>query len=54
MKIPEGFNFRLIQSLSNEVIEKLEKLRPHSLADAIQIEGITPSAIVTISLFLRN
>ncbi|MDA0617202.1 MAG: tRNA uridine-5-carboxymethylaminomethyl(34) synthesis enzyme MnmG [Proteobacteria bacterium] len=52
--IPQGINFREMKSLSNEVIEKLEKVRPHSLADAMNIEGITPSAIIAISLFLRN
>lgn len=52
--IPQGVNFREIKSLSNEVIEKLEKIRPHCLADAMNIEGITPSAIITISLFLRS
>ncbi len=52
--IPHSIDFHKIQSLSSEVIEKLEKFRPHTLADAISIEGITPSAIIAISLFLRK
>jgi tRNA uridine 5-carboxymethylaminomethyl modification enzyme len=52
--LPQNLDFKKIKSLSNEVIEKLEKFRPHSLADAINIEGITPSAIIAISLFLKN
>jgi len=52
--IPHSIDFHKIQSLSSEVIEKLEKFRPHTLADAMSIEGITPSAIIAISLFLRK
>lgn len=52
--IPQGINFRNIKSLSSEVIEKLERMRPHSLADAMNIEGVTPSAIIAISLYLKK
>ena len=52
--LPQNLDFKKIKSLSNEVIEKLEKFRPHSLADAMNIEGVTPSAIIAISLFLKN
>ncbi|MFT4967135.1 MAG: tRNA uridine 5-carboxymethylaminomethyl modification enzyme [Candidatus Deianiraeaceae bacterium] len=51
---PQKFDFTQIKSLSNEVVEKLAQMRPHSLADAIKIEGVTPSAIVTIALFLKK
>ena len=36
--------------LSDEAIEKLAKFRPHTLADAMNIEGITPSAIKKLTL----
>ncbi len=52
--IPHNIDYSQIQSLSKEVIEKLEKFRPHTLADAMNIEGMTPSAIIAISLFLRK
>jgi tRNA uridine 5-carboxymethylaminomethyl modification enzyme len=52
--IPAGIDYRKIKSLSSEVVEKLEKFRPHSIADAVKIEGITPSAIIAISLFLKH
>ena len=52
--IPHNIDYSQIQSLSKEVIEKLAKFRPHTLADAMNIEGMTPSAIIAISLFLRK
>lgn len=53
IKIPHDINYREIGSLSTEIVEKLEKFRPQTLADVAIIEGITPSAIITLSLFLR-
>jgi len=53
LKIPENLNFRNI-SLSNESIEKLEKIRPLSIAAAKRIPGITPAAITTILVYLRK
>lgn len=52
--IPHDIDYSKMKALSNEVVEKLQKFRPYSIADAMKIEGITPSAIIAISLFLRN
>jgi tRNA uridine 5-carboxymethylaminomethyl modification enzyme len=53
LKIPETINYRSI-SLSNESIEKLEKIKPSSIAAAKRIPGLTPAAITAILVFLRK
>ena len=45
IRIPVGFNFEELVSLSNEAKEKLSKLRPATLAQASRISGINPSDI---------
>ncbi len=47
-RIPEGFAYRGISGLSNELCEKLEKIQPETLDQANRIEGMTPSALVII------
>lgn len=46
--IPQDINYRLIGSLSNEVIQKLEAAKPQTLGAASRIQGVTPPAIVAI------
>ena len=45
VKIPEKFNFNQLASLSFEAKEKLDKIRPQTLAQASRISGIKPSDI---------
>ena len=45
VKIPEKFNFNQLASLSFEAKEKLNKIRPQTLAQASRISGIKPSDI---------
>ena len=45
IKIPEKFNFNKLSSLSFEAKEKLNKIRPQTLAQASRISGIKPSDI---------
>ncbi|ABD45933.1 tRNA uridine-5-carboxymethylaminomethyl(34) synthesis enzyme MnmG [Neorickettsia sennetsu] len=52
--IPSNFDFGAIKSLSSEVIEKLEAVRPETLAQAKRISGVTPAAIVSILIHLRR
>lgn len=53
VRIPEGLNFREIPGLTREAVEKLEDFRPKSVGQAKRIPGLTPAAIVNISLFLK-
>lgn len=54
MKIPLDIDYNLIQSLSNEVREKLLKYRPATIAMAGKIQGITSASIMAIMIYLKN
>jgi tRNA uridine 5-carboxymethylaminomethyl modification enzyme len=53
-RIPEGFDYQVIPGLSNEVKEKLSKIRPISLGQASRISGITPAAVSIIQIYLKK
>jgi tRNA uridine 5-carboxymethylaminomethyl modification enzyme len=52
--IPEGLDYQTIPGLSNEVKEKLSKIRPISLGQASRISGITPAAVTIIQIYLKK
>ncbi|MFH0801264.1 MAG: tRNA uridine-5-carboxymethylaminomethyl(34) synthesis enzyme MnmG [bacterium] len=54
IKIPANFSFRELPALSNEVREKLEKIRPLSLGQASRISGITPVAVSMLMAYLNK
>ncbi|MFH1479474.1 MAG: tRNA uridine-5-carboxymethylaminomethyl(34) synthesis enzyme MnmG [Candidatus Omnitrophota bacterium] len=54
IKIPEGFDFKEVPSLSNEIIEKLNLTRPMNLGQASRISGVTPVAISVLMIYLKK
>lgn len=52
--LPEDFTYRGLPGLSNEVVEKLESIRPRSLGQAARISGITPAAIAVLQVHLKR
>ena len=50
--IPVQFEYRGLPGLSNEVIEKMERVRPRTLGQAGRIPGITPAAISILNMHL--
>lgn len=54
VRIPAEFDYAAVGSLSAEVREKLEKVRPVSLGQAGRIPGVTPAAISILSVMLRS
>lgn len=52
--IPSDFNYMSVKGLSNEVRDKLAARAPATLAQAAQIEGITPAALMVILVALRQ
>lgn len=52
--IPQDFDYEPIQGLSNELKHKLQKLRPVSIAQAEQMEGMTPAAVAILLTQLRR
>lgn len=53
-KIPAGLNFQKVDSLTNEAREKLENSRPETLAEASRIPGISPAAIFSLYIYIKN
>lgn len=53
MKIPEGFDFKTVKGLSNEMVEKFEKFNPPTLQAASQISGVTPAAIEILQIYIK-
>ena len=52
--IPADFDYGAVSSLSGEVRQKLERLRPASLAQAARIEGMTPAALLMVLAHLKS
>ncbi len=54
IRIPAAFEYGAIAGLSAEVRQKLEALRPTSLAQAGRMEGMTPAALMLLLAHLRR
>ncbi len=52
MIIPENFNFDKIQSISIEAKQKLNKIRPRTIAQASRISGVSPSDISVLLIYM--
>ena len=52
-RIPEETYFGDVPGLTREVVEKLTKARPRTIGQAKRIPGMTPAAVVNLSLYLR-
>lgn len=50
--IPEAFTYDGIPGLSNEVRQKLARVRPVTLGQAKRIPGVTPAAIAVLDIYL--
>jgi len=51
-RIPAEFEFAEIPGLSNEVKQKLQRVRPETLGQAGRIPGVTPAAIAVLDVYL--
>jgi tRNA uridine 5-carboxymethylaminomethyl modification enzyme len=52
--IPAGFDYARVQGLSNEVREKLERIRPETIGQASRISGMTPAAVALLLVELKK
>ena len=52
--IPEDFTYHDISGLSNELVQKLEKVRPTTLAQASRISGVTPAAVQLLAMMIKK
>ncbi|TAK46777.1 MAG: tRNA uridine-5-carboxymethylaminomethyl(34) synthesis enzyme MnmG [Xanthobacteraceae bacterium] len=50
----EAINYAEVPGLSNEVRQRLEAARPHTVGHAARMDGITPAALGILAAFLRR
>jgi tRNA uridine 5-carboxymethylaminomethyl modification enzyme len=51
--IPEWFEYGSISGLSHEMQEKLDHVRPRTLAQASRIPGVTPAAVSLVNVYIE-
>jgi tRNA uridine 5-carboxymethylaminomethyl modification enzyme len=54
IRIPKDFKYEKIRSLSTEAREKLIKIRPNSIGQAMRISGVRPSDISAVMVYMRG
>jgi tRNA uridine 5-carboxymethylaminomethyl modification enzyme len=54
LKVPNDIDFGNISGLSNEMVERLERARPQTFSQVRKINGMTPSAISTVLVYLTS
>ena len=52
--LPAGLDYSRVQGLSNEVREKLTRVRPASIGQAARISGVTPAAVSLLLIHLKK
>jgi tRNA uridine 5-carboxymethylaminomethyl modification enzyme len=52
--IPADFDFRALSGLSNELMQRLERVRPANLGQAGRMEGMTPAALTLLLTHLKR
>jgi tRNA uridine 5-carboxymethylaminomethyl modification enzyme len=52
-RIPEWFDYRQISGLSREMVEKLTRVRPLTLGQALRIPGVTPAAVSLVNVYIE-
>ncbi len=53
-KLPDDLDYSSMEGISNEVKQKLNQLRPETLAAASRIQGITPAAVSLLLVHLKK
>jgi tRNA uridine 5-carboxymethylaminomethyl modification enzyme len=53
-QLPEDMQYKGLPGLSNEVVEKLNRVRPLSLGQASRISGVTPAAVSVLQVHLKK
>ncbi|MCP5412794.1 MAG: tRNA uridine-5-carboxymethylaminomethyl(34) synthesis enzyme MnmG [Alphaproteobacteria bacterium] len=52
--LPAGLDYGAVAGLSNEVRQKLERIRPATLGQAARIEGVTPAALTLVLAHVKG
>jgi len=51
--IPDWFDYAAVSGLSREMKEKLQRVRPATLAQASRIPGVTPAAVSLVNVYIE-
>lgn len=54
LHLPENLDYATVGSLSTEIRQKLERVRPATLGEASRIPGVTPAAIIALLRFVKR
>jgi tRNA uridine 5-carboxymethylaminomethyl modification enzyme len=54
LKLPEALDYATVGSLSTEIRQKLERVRPTTLGEAARIPGVTPAAVIALLRFVKK
>ena len=54
VRLAPDFPFAQVPGLSNEMVERLSRARPDSLAQAGRVAGITPAAMAALLVYARK
>jgi tRNA uridine 5-carboxymethylaminomethyl modification enzyme len=52
--IPEGTDYDAVLHLRHEAKEKLSRIRPGNLGQALRISGITPADVTILAIYLTG
>jgi tRNA uridine 5-carboxymethylaminomethyl modification enzyme len=54
IKLASNLDYSKVIGLSSEVMQKLSKIKPHTIAQAQRISGITPAAISLLLVYVKK
>ena len=54
LKIPRNLDYNKIPNLTNEVLDKLNYIKPKNLGEITRISGVTPAAVINILRFVNK
>ncbi len=53
-RIPENIDYTKVNSLATEAVQKLEKIRPETIAQASRISGVNPADISILMVYIEQ
>lgn len=52
--LPVDFDYTAVSGLSNEIVQKLSRIRPATLGQASRISGVTPAAVSLLAMTVKK
>lgn len=53
-EIPENIDYQKIDNIATEALERLEQIRPRTIAQASRISGVTPADVSILSVYIEQ